>query len=89
MQIIPKQYFSIPKNLLDFLIEREVTTHCMGSICSLHYQYTKWVYLQGSGKDQKDPVFRGSNAYQTPEYLEEISSRCHVCEHLRTYRDHL
>ena len=26
VQIIPKQYFSIPKNLLDFLIEREVTT---------------------------------------------------------------
>lgn len=26
VQIIPKQYFSIPKNLLDFLVEREVTT---------------------------------------------------------------
>ena len=26
VQIIPKQYFSIPKNLLDFLIDREVTT---------------------------------------------------------------
>ena len=26
LQIIPKQYFSIPKNLLDFLVEREVTT---------------------------------------------------------------
>lgn len=26
VQIIPKQYFSIPKNLLDFLVDREVTT---------------------------------------------------------------
>lgn len=44
VQIIPKQYFSIPKNLLDFLVERGYHDR-MGCVCYVHYQYPEWFYL--------------------------------------------
>ena len=84
VQIIPKQYFSIPKNLLDFLVEREVTTivWAVSAMCIIST-------LNGFTYKVPDKIKKVLFSGEVMPIKHLNIWRYYVCKFLWSYRDYL
>ena len=89
MEIIPRQMFSFPVQLLDFLCERKVAVLCVGGICPVYDFCFERIYLQ-IPETVRLVLFSGEvMPVKQLKYLAEISARSKICESVWPYRNHL
>ena len=89
LELIPKQYFSFPTKLLDFLEERQVTT-LIWAVSALCIITTLKGFDYKIPKKSKQSAFqRGSDAGGSSDPVAEGTAGCKVCQSVRADRDHL